>query len=126
MVALLPAEGRRLPVVPPVVPLLAVATCGAPLLVSGLAEVSVGPRADSLRLTGAVAAFAGYLGLTLTVGILAFALLLHRGALGDSRVRTAVTAGWALGLTGAITSALVAAAEATGMRISALGPAEFG
>lgn len=126
MVALLPAEGRRLPVVPPVVPLLAVAACGVPLLVAGLAEVSAPSRAEGLRATGAAAALAGYVGLTLTVGVLAFALLLHRGALARPRVQTAVITGWAFGVTGAITSTLVAAANTTGMRISALGPNDFG
>jgi putative copper export protein len=122
MVTLLPAEGRRLPVVPPAVPVVAVAALGFPLLVAGMAEAVVPTRADSLRLTGAVGAFAGYAGLVLAVGIIGYAVLLHRRVLDNPRVRFAVTAGWVLGLTGAITRALVAAADATGARISALGP----
>lgn len=125
MGALPPAEGRRLPVVSPAIAVIAVAALGAPLLISGLVEASVPTRADSLRLTGAVGAFTGYAGLALSVGIVSYALLLHRSTLDHVRVRTAITAGWSLGLTGAISTTLVAAANAAGTRISALGPNEL-
>src|SRR3954470_14582869 len=107
MVALLPAEGRRLPVVPPAIPLIAVAVLGLPLLVSGLAEASSPTRTESLRLAGAIGAFASYLGLVLAVGVAAYAFLLHPPALDRAAVRTALTGGWALGTTGAILAALV-------------------